>query len=704
MSILAIDIGKTGARAGLFGETGPVSERVRLRGSCGLADPGGAQGALETVQALWAELGAGGADLDDVTAIGVGAAGLTSAPEAARSLLRAAAEWRPGLHVVLASDIVTSHVGALAGEPGTVLAVGTGSVALALRADGGSSLVDGWGFLLGDDGSGYAVGRAGLAAAVQHDDGRGGSAVLHDLARARYGELRTLPQLIHAGPNPAAEVAAFAPDVAAAAAAGDRVSRRIWKKAAEALVRTAVAAATAADDGSPIAFTGGLLQAGKVLADPLRRQWSAHGPDRLVWQADGDAVDGAALLAARDDLPHEAVTLRVGPTLREGPTRQPQGQSGRPRPTRGQPLSTRHTPAQSGPPTTRSLPSGASTTADVLAPAGFRSEDLGILDTEAVRDDLDDLDLRSNREILDLLAEAEETVQHAVAAVAEHLAAAVDTIVERLRLGGRLFYVGAGTPGRLACMDASELPPTFGISHDLVVPIMAGGEDAVFEAAEGAEDDEVAACRDLDRHGVGPGDAVVGLTASGRTPYVLSAVTHARAVGAATIGVSNNAGTRLSGLVDHPVEVLTGPEVVAGSTRLKAGTSQKLVLNSLSTTVMIRLGKTHGPWMVDLRATNDKLRARAIRMVVQITGADEAAAEAALADSRGHVKTAIVALTAGVGPDRARELLAQVGGSSRGAIAAAGVSDDLPDADDVVPLEPEPLEPEPADARAAVDS
>lgn len=629
MTTLAIDIGKTGSRAQLFGPHGASGPRIEHPGAAGLADPGGPAAVLAVIQGLWGELEAGGQDLDAVTGLGVGVAGFASAFEAVDVLVDLLARWRPSVTLTLTSDVVTSHAGALGGSPGTVLAVGTGAVALGLGVDGTGAHVDGWGYLLGDDGSGYAVGRAGLAAAVRHEDGRGGSAALHELARRRYGDLRTLPRQVHGADNPAARVAAFAPDVAAAAAAGDEAARGIWEAAAQALARTVAAAAEQAGDQTPVALVGGLLHVGDVLTVPLRRHAAALGLDGRLQPAQGGALEGAALLADDPGLPHAGLTRRHEP----------------------------------------------STVPPAVGAAGpavdARPEDLGTLDTERVRPGLEDLDLRSSRDVLALLAEAEETVQRAVAAVTPELAEAVDTVVDRLRSGGRLFYVGAGTPGRLAFLDASELPPTFGTSPDLVVPVMAGGEGAVSSAREGAEDDREAAVADLRRHGVGPADVVVALTASGRTPYVLAAVEHARAVGAATVGVSNNAGARLSALVDHPVEVLTGPEVVAGSTRLKAGTSQKLVLNALSTTVMIHLGKTYGPWMVDLRATNDKLRARAVRMVVQITGHGEREAEQALTASGGHVKTAVVQLAAGVGVESAQHLLAGAGGSARRAIDAS---------------------------------
>lgn len=272
------------------------------------------------------------------------------------------------------------------------------------------------------------------------------------------------------------------------------------------------------------------------------------------------------------------------------------------------------------------------------------------LETEGIRPDLADLDRWSTEGVVAQIAADDATVAPAVAAAGPRIAAAVDAITERMRAGGRLIYVGAGTPGRLAVVDASECVPTFGIDPGTVLAVVAGGSDAVTTAVEGAEDDVIAGAVDLRAVGVSAVDAVVGITASGRTPYVLAAMTAASEAGAVTIGVSNNPRTQLSERVDIAIEVVTGPEVIAGSTRMKAGTAQKLVLNTLSTATMIRLGKTHGNLMVDVRATNVKLRARALRIVVAATGVDDNRAAAALDRAGGHAKSAITALLAGKEP------------------------------------------------------
>jgi N-acetylmuramic acid 6-phosphate etherase len=290
------------------------------------------------------------------------------------------------------------------------------------------------------------------------------------------------------------------------------------------------------------------------------------------------------------------------------------------------------------------------------------------LATEQVRPGLEDLDSRPSEEVIGLLLAAEAAVPAAMTAARPALATAVDAVADRLAAGGRLLYVGAGTPGRLAALDAAECGPTFGLPPGFVVAVMAGGDSAFANAAEGVEDDDVTGARDLCAHGIAAADVVVGISASGRTPYVLGALAAAGKAGALTVAVVNNAGSPIADAADHAVEVLTGAEIIGGSTRLTAGTAQKVVLNTLSTAVMVRLGKTYGAWMVDVQATNQKLRRRATRVVCDVTGVDEATAAAALAASDGHVKTALVSLLGRVDADVARSLLQAAGGRVRDAV------------------------------------
>jgi N-acetylmuramic acid 6-phosphate etherase len=279
-----------------------------------------------------------------------------------------------------------------------------------------------------------------------------------------------------------------------------------------------------------------------------------------------------------------------------------------------------------------------------------------------------DLDLRSTRELVRLMSKADATVPHAVAAAGEALATTIDEIAGRLARGGRLVYVGAGTSGRLALVDAVECQSTFGLDPGRVVALVAGGADSTATAQEHAEDDAQAGAAEVEAVAVGDRDAVVGISASGRTPYVLGALDAARGAGALTVGVVCVEGSPIGALADREVAVVVGAEVLAGSTRLKAGTAQKLVLNTISTVSMIRLGKTYGNLMVDVVATNDKLRDRVRRIVETATGASATEVATVLDESHGDAKVAIVTLLAGVDASTARERLAGAGGVVRKAL------------------------------------
>ena len=296
----------------------------------------------------------------------------------------------------------------------------------------------------------------------------------------------------------------------------------------------------------------------------------------------------------------------------------------------------------------------------------FNPPELAGLVTERHRPDLADLDLRSTGDLVTLMAEDQALAIAAVNANGVPIAAAIDAIVDRLRLGGRLIYTGAGTAGRMGVLDAAECPPTF--NTDRIVGVMAGSAAALERSREGAEDDAAAGAADLAALGVCADDAVVGIAASGRTPYTIGAVRHGTSVGALTVGISSNPDAELSRFVDHPIELVSGPEVITGSTRLKAGTAQKVVLNIISTVAMVRLGKTFGNLMVDMRATNVKLRDRARRIVVAATGASTEAAASALEAAGGDVKAAIVVLLTGVDPGTAIDRLGAAGGDVRAAL------------------------------------
>lgn len=294
---------------------------------------------------------------------------------------------------------------------------------------------------------------------------------------------------------------------------------------------------------------------------------------------------------------------------------------------------------------------------------------LSELATERVNDSHGEFDLLATEAQLAAMQDESAQAVAAVGDAAPQIAAAIDAIVPRLRAGGRLVYLGAGTAGRMGVLDASEIPPTFGTDPSLVVGVIAGGEVALRSAVEDAEDDAARGAADLDAIALTAADAIVGISASGRTPYVVGALERARELGALTVGLSCNAGSRIGQVADLAIETVVGPEIVAGSTRLKGGTAQKLVLNAISTIAMVRLGKVHGNLMVDVQATNAKLRARAERIVMLATGADAAAASAALESVGGSVKAAILVTITGVTPDEALARLATHDGVLRDALS-----------------------------------
>ena len=285
--------------------------------------------------------------------------------------------------------------------------------------------------------------------------------------------------------------------------------------------------------------------------------------------------------------------------------------------------------------------------------------------TESENANTADLDLLDTREMLRRINDEDGKVANAVALEIDVIATAVDAIAPRLRAGGRLHYFGAGTSGLLAVLNAAEIPPTFS-AKDLVIGHIAGGSRALTDAVEAAEDDAAAGAAEVDRAGIAAHDAVIGISASGGAAYVMGAVQRARDAGALTIAIVNTPDSELAALVNIAIAVNTGPEVLAGSTRMKAATAQKLVLNSISTAVMVKLGKVHGNLMVDLRASNAKLRARALRLAMTLSGASSAVAKAALEGNEWHVKLAIVQIVAGATtPAQAAELLESAGGSLR---------------------------------------
>ncbi len=287
------------------------------------------------------------------------------------------------------------------------------------------------------------------------------------------------------------------------------------------------------------------------------------------------------------------------------------------------------------------------------------------MNTEQANPKTADIDRLDTLGMIGRIHDEDQAAHDAVTAALPHIAAAIDAIVVRMRQGGRLFYVGAGTSGRLGVIDAVECVPTYNTPPELVQGIMAGGEIAFTRSLEGVEDDEAGGAGELKARGLTALDSVVGIAASGRTPFVVGALVYACAVGALTVGIANNSPSPVLEHADHPIPLLTGAEVIAGSTRMKAGTSQKLTLNMISTALMIQMGKVYGNLMVDVQVKNSKLQRRAIGLIAQIAGVDEAEAGALLEASGRSVKVAVVMARREVDAETARALLDEAGGVLR---------------------------------------
>ena len=290
------------------------------------------------------------------------------------------------------------------------------------------------------------------------------------------------------------------------------------------------------------------------------------------------------------------------------------------------------------------------------------------MSTETRNPNTMDLDIMSPLEIVTVMNQEDAKVPAAITPVLPQIAQCVTWAIESIEAGGRIIYMGAGTSGRLGVLDAVECPPTFGVSPDVVVGLMAGGNNAFDRAAEGAEDSRELGRGDLIRIGLEKRDIVIGIAASGRTPYVLGGLAYAREVGCRTVAISCNAGSPIGAAADLAIEVIPGPECLTGSTRLKAGTCQKLILNMISTATMVRCGKAYQNLMVDVLQSNEKLAVRAHNIVMEATGCGRVTAAEKLAAAEGHAKTAITMILADCTLEEARKRLTRAKGHVRDAI------------------------------------
>jgi N-acetylmuramic acid 6-phosphate etherase len=288
----------------------------------------------------------------------------------------------------------------------------------------------------------------------------------------------------------------------------------------------------------------------------------------------------------------------------------------------------------------------------------------------------EDLDQRSTQKILEIINMEDQSVAPAVREIIPSLARAVDETVVRMKKGGRVFYIGAGTSGRLGILDASEIPPTFGVSPDLFQGIIAGGFEACYSATESSEDDAERGARDLETRGCRAGDIVVGIAASGTTAYTQGALEWAKTKGALTVSLCCNPDSPLPALADHAITVVVGPEIIAGSTRMKAGTAQKLVLNMFSTATMVKLGHVYSHWMINVQMKNQKLKARGLRMLMEITGCPEPDCRTTLEQAGTDLRLALVMLLGKMPAESARNALAAGGGNLRRTLQELGLNRD----------------------------
>ena len=572
----------------------------------------GKQGVREALAAsMQGAASAAGVDLSQAAAVVWALAG-AGRPDDARILRALQAELLPETPGRVVPDAVAALVGGVGARFGVVVISGTGMMVYGEDGRGASARAGGWGHLL-DGGSGYAIALDALRAIARADDG-------YDLPTRLTSRILSALQLpspqhliswLYAPERKPDQIAALAPWVLDEAEAGDLMAVEAVLQAADALAAgvDAVARQLALKDAFPLVLSGGLLTGNAFYRAVVTQSIRTRVPAARPMPPRADAATGAALLALE--------MLK-------------------------QPL-----------PTDKGLEQ--SDGEEIWA-----SEQRNVLTL--------DLDTRTTLELVGLMHLEDKRAVAAVRPVLPHIAAAIDAIAPRIKQGGRLIYVGAGTSGRLGVLDASECPPTFNSAPGQVVGVIAGGCRALTEAVEEAEDDPDSGAQAMRDLAIGPLDSVVGIAASGRTPYVMGALTEARGRGALTIALICNLPAPMSNLADYVLAPLVGPEVIAGSTRLKAGTVQKLVLNMLSTGVMVRLGKTYGNLMVDVQQLNAKLQVRARRIVAQACHISEEEAQRVLARCDGDVKVAIVSHTLGIDPDAARQRLQQAGGVVRSAL------------------------------------
>ena len=500
-----------------------------------------------------------------------------------QSLLRLCAEIWPNAKIVTGSDRESGLAAALEHSDGIVVSAGSGSSVSGRRGDKIEN-AGGWGHILGDTGGGYFLSIQALRLILREYDLHRGemqftAKILHALSLNNLDELVRWAQTADK-----MEIAMLTPVVFKAAASGDARVMEIIEKGAQVLSEYTEAVASRLHLLAPkVVLLGGLFQRDSIYTHAFRRRLKKNLPDARVATAERAPELGAAWLAAEIS---DHVTFQS------------------------------------------KLPEN-------------EIDDLAAALTEQRNPRSENLEKLNPRELVELFVEEERFVQDALRGAIVDLARAIEIVSESLRNGGRLFYVGAGSSGRIGVLDASEIPPTFGASPDLVQGLIAGGATAIHRSIEGAEDEKGAGAVAIDQRGVKGVDVVIGITASGRTPYVLGALARAKSIDAKTVLLTCNPANLQTGIADLAINLAVGPEIVTGSTRLKAGTATKIALNIISTGAMVGLGKVHGNLMIDLHASNSKLRDRATRLVAQLSESDYDSARRQLEANDWNLRTVV---------------------------------------------------------------
>ncbi len=503
------------------------------------------------------------------------------------SLAHLCAELWPTAKIVTGSDRDSGLAAALGGGDGIVVNAGSGSSVTGRRGDH-IEKAGGWGHILGDAGGGYFLSVQALRLVLrEHDLHRGEAQFSAKILRAL--SLNNLDELVRwAQTADKMEIAMLTPVVFEAAANGDQRVAEIIEEGARVLTEYTEAVASRLHLLAPkVMLLGGLLQRDSVYTHAFRRKLKKNLPDARVATVEQSPEFGAAWLAAE---------MRESPLVWQ---KKPEA----------------------------------------------KIDELATALTEQSNTRSENLAQMSTRELVELFVNEEQAVQDALREKTAELSAAIELVAQRLQSGGHLFYIGAGTSGRLGVLDASEIPPTFGAPAELVQGIIAGGVTALHRSVEGAEDESGAGALAIDQRGVGAADVVCGITASGRTPFVLGALEHAKGKSAATIFLTCNPARPREARFDLEIDFATGPELLTGSTRLKAGTATKVALNIISTGAMIALGKVRGNSMIDLAASNRKLRDRAARLLAELSNCDYPAAMDRLRQYGWNLRAALESTT-----------------------------------------------------------